>query len=59
MVRLQADEMLMHTYFNIYGMSVTALRFFTVYGPMGELLPMLSNMLKVPDGFARSVGRAP
>jgi len=32
----KADEMLMHTYFNIHGMSVTALRFFTVYGPYGR-----------------------
>lgn len=32
----KANEMLMHTYFNIYHMSVTGLRFFTVYGPMGR-----------------------
>ena len=27
----------MHTYFNIHHLSVTMLRFFTVYGPMGAL----------------------
>jgi UDP-glucuronate 4-epimerase len=32
----KADEMLMHTYYNIHHFSVTALRFFTVYGPRGE-----------------------
>eukprot|EP00192_Tetraselmis_astigmatica_P012320 CAMPEP_0117658960 /NCGR_PEP_ID=MMETSP0804-20121206/6160_1 /TAXON_ID=1074897 /ORGANISM="Tetraselmis astigmatica, Strain CCMP880" /LENGTH=408 /DNA_ID=CAMNT_0005465551 /DNA_START=303 /DNA_END=1529 /DNA_ORIENTATION=+ len=32
----KADEMITHTYFNIHGMSITALRFFTVYGPMGR-----------------------
>ncbi len=32
----QADELICHTYYNIYGMSVTGLRFFTVYGPWGR-----------------------
>jgi len=32
----KADEMLTHTYYNIHKMSVTALRFFTVYGPRGR-----------------------
>lgn len=32
----KADEMLAHTYNNIYGISITALRFFTVYGPYGR-----------------------
>ncbi|CAI5472858.1 unnamed protein product [Closterium sp. Yama58-4] len=32
----KADEMLGHTYNHIYGLSVTALRFFTVYGPWGR-----------------------
>jgi len=32
----KADEMLVHTYFNIHGVSATGLRFFTVYGPMGR-----------------------
>ena len=32
----KADEMMSHVYFNIYGLSVTALRFFTVYGPYGR-----------------------
>ncbi|KXZ53978.1 hypothetical protein GPECTOR_6g898 [Gonium pectorale] len=29
-------EMLAHSYYNIYNMSVTGLRFFTVYGPWGR-----------------------
>ena len=33
---LQADELIAHTYHNIYSMSVTGLRFFTVYGPWGR-----------------------
>jgi UDP-glucuronate 4-epimerase len=32
----QADELIAHTYHNIYSMSVTGLRFFTVYGPWGR-----------------------
>ncbi|CAI5505816.1 unnamed protein product, partial [Closterium sp. Naga37s-1] len=32
----KADEMLGHTYNHIYGLSITALRFFTVYGPWGR-----------------------
>ena len=32
----QADELISHTYHNIYGMSLTGLRFFTVYGPWGR-----------------------
>jgi UDP-glucuronate 4-epimerase len=31
-----ACELYSHTYHHIYGMSVTALRFFTVYGPRGR-----------------------
>ncbi len=33
---LQADELICHTYYNIHGLSVTGLRFFTVYGPWGR-----------------------
>ena len=33
---MQADEVIAHTYHNIYSMSVTGLRFFTVYGPWGR-----------------------
>jgi UDP-glucuronate 4-epimerase len=33
---LQADELICHSYYNIYSMSVTGLRFFTVYGPWGR-----------------------
>jgi len=32
----KADELLAHTYNHIHGMSITALRFFTVYGPFGR-----------------------
>ncbi|EFJ28507.1 hypothetical protein SELMODRAFT_93183 [Selaginella moellendorffii] len=32
----KADEALAHTYNHIYGLSITALRFFTVYGPWGR-----------------------
>lgn len=32
----KADEMLAHTYNHIYGLSMTGLRFFTVYGPWGR-----------------------
>jgi len=32
----KADELLAHTYNHIHGMSLTALRFFTVYGPYGR-----------------------
>ena len=33
---LQADELIAHSYYNIYGLSLTGLRFFTVYGPWGR-----------------------
>lgn len=32
----KADELLAHTYHHIYGLNITALRFFTVYGPWGR-----------------------
>jgi UDP-glucuronate 4-epimerase len=32
----RADELICHSYYNIYSMSVTGLRFFTVYGPWGR-----------------------
>jgi UDP-glucuronate 4-epimerase len=32
----KADELLAHTYHHIYGLNVTALRYFTVYGPWGR-----------------------
>ncbi|KAG2445161.1 hypothetical protein HYH02_008629 [Chlamydomonas schloesseri] len=41
-------ELLAHSYFNIYRMSVTGLRFFTVYGPWGR--PDMSVM-----AFARNI----
>jgi len=32
----KADELIAHTYSHIYGLNITALRFFTVYGPWGR-----------------------
>ena len=32
----KSNEMIAHTYYNIYHMSLTGLRFFTVYGPYGR-----------------------
>ena len=32
----KSNEMIAHSYYNIYGMSLTGLRFFTVYGPYGR-----------------------
>ena len=32
----KSDELLAHTYNAIHGVAVTALRFFTVYGPLGR-----------------------
>ncbi len=32
----RASELLCHTYHSLYGMDITALRFFTVYGPWGR-----------------------
>jgi UDP-glucuronate 4-epimerase len=32
----KADEAIAHAYNHIYGLSITGLRFFTVYGPWGR-----------------------
>jgi UDP-glucuronate 4-epimerase len=32
----KADELMAHAYSHLYGMNITALRFFTVYGPWGR-----------------------
>ncbi len=32
----KSDELMAHTYANLYGLPVTGLRFFTVYGPFGR-----------------------
>ena len=32
----KADELMAHVYSHLYGMNITALRFFTVYGPWGR-----------------------
>jgi len=39
----KSNEMMAHTYAHLYGISVTGLRFFTVYGPWGrpDMAPML------------------
>ena len=39
----KADELIAHVYNHIYGLNVTALRFFTVYGPWGR--PDMALML--------------
>ena len=39
----KANELIAHSYSNVYGLSVTGLRFFTVYGPWGrpDMAPMI------------------
>jgi UDP-glucuronate 4-epimerase len=39
----KSNELMAHSYANLYGMSVTGLRFFTVYGPWGrpDMAPFL------------------
>lgn len=39
----KSNELMAHTYSHLYGMSITCLRFFTVYGPWGrpDMAPML------------------
>jgi len=39
----KSNEMMAHTYAHLYGLNVTGLRFFTVYGPWGrpDMAPML------------------
>jgi len=39
----KSNELMAHSYSSLYGMSVTGLRFFTVYGPMGrpDMAPFL------------------
>jgi UDP-glucuronate 4-epimerase len=32
----KADELMAHVYYHLYGLNITALRFFTVYGPWGR-----------------------
>ena len=43
----KAGEMLCHTYSKIYGLNITCLRFFTVYGPRGrpDMVPYLFTKL--------------
>ncbi len=38
----RAAELLAHMYYNLYGLNITILRFFNVYGPMGrpDMMPM-------------------
>ncbi|KXZ52291.1 hypothetical protein GPECTOR_10g923 [Gonium pectorale] len=53
-------ELLAHSYYNIYKMSVTGLRFFTVYGPWGR--PDMSVMAfsrNIVDGKAIRVFQGP
>lgn len=45
----RASELMAHTYHQLYGINITALRFFTAYGPFGRpdmaLFKFVSNML--------------
>lgn len=47
-VTKRSNELMAHTYHHLYGLPVTGLRFFTVYGPWGR--PDMSPML-----FARAI----
>ncbi|KAJ0860713.1 putative UDP-glucuronate 4-epimerase [Helianthus annuus] len=39
----KAGEEISHTYNHIYGLSLTGLRFFTVYGPWGRPIPIFES----------------
>ncbi|KAH8483966.1 hypothetical protein H0E87_028402 [Populus deltoides] len=43
----KAGEEIAHTYNHIYGLSLTGLRFFTVYGPWGDLIWLISFSRKI------------
>ena len=46
----KADELIAHVYNHIYGLNITALRFFTVYGPWGR--PDMA-LFKITDSIMR------
>ncbi|CAI5470548.1 unnamed protein product [Closterium sp. Yama58-4] len=56
----KADEVLGHTYNHIYGLSITALRFFTVYGPWGRPdMAYFSFTRNIMDGKPIKIFRGP
>lgn len=56
----KADEVLGHTYNHIYGLSITALRFFTVYGPWGRPdMAYFSFTRNIVDGKPIKIFRGP
>ncbi|EFJ30399.1 hypothetical protein SELMODRAFT_89938 [Selaginella moellendorffii] len=56
----KADEALAHTYNHIYGLSITALRFFTVYGPWGRPdMAYFSFTRNIVEGHAIRIFQGP
>ena len=51
----KANELMAHTYSHLYGLPVTGLRFFTVYGPVG---PAGHGAVPVHRGDARRASRS-
>lgn len=56
----KANEMIAHTYNHIYGLSLTGLRFFTVYGPWGRPdMFAFSATIKIHKGEALKIFQGP
>jgi len=56
----KANEMIAHTYNHIYGLSLTGLRFFTVYGPWGRPdMFAFSGTIKIMKGEALKIFQGP
>lgn len=56
----KANEMIAHTYHHIYGLSMTGLRFFTVYGPWGRPdMFAFSATIKIHKGEALKIFQGP
>ena len=56
----KANEMIAHTYHHIYGLSMTGLRFFTVYGPWGRPdMFAFSATVKIHKGEALKIFQGP
>jgi len=56
----KANEMIMHTYRHIYGLSAIGLRFFTVYGPWGRPdMAAFSFTTKIMKGEALKIFQGP
>ena len=43
----RSNELIAHSYSSLYGIETIGLRFFTVYGPWGDLTWLCSNLLKI------------